>query len=58
VMHAIGLASNLSGGAGCRLVIVDSDKTPRAIGLYKKLRFLEVQAREGTVQMLYDLGPR
>ena len=58
VMHAIGLASTLSDGAGCRLVVVDSDKTDRALALYRKLNFREVQVRDTTVQMLYDLGPR
>lgn len=57
---AKGQAEILSRSVGCRFVIVDSEKTPKAVGLYTKAGFHEVSgtdAKRKTVRMYYDLKP-
>jgi GNAT superfamily N-acetyltransferase len=60
VKYAIGQASALSADIGCRFVTVDSDDTPEATGLYRKIGFAapDGQKRSGNVRMHYDLGLR
>jgi ribosomal protein S18 acetylase RimI-like enzyme len=62
VTAAVGQAFELSSQVGCRFVIVDSDRNPGALALYRKLDFQEVEgygeaSDRKTVLMYYDLGP-
>lgn len=57
---AKGQAATLSKSVGCRFVIVDSEKTKEAIGLYTKAGFREVSGsdpKRKTIRMYYDLKP-
>lgn len=57
---AKGQAEVLSRSVGCRFVIVDSERTEKATGLYFKAGFREVSGtdpKRKTVRMYYDLQP-
>jgi GNAT superfamily N-acetyltransferase len=61
VQYAIGRAREISRTVGCRFVRVDSEKTEKALRLYRKARFRsspEQEESRGTEAMYFDLGPR
>jgi hypothetical protein len=46
---------------GCRIVHVDSDRTPEALGLYRSVGFVMPDGQDekrATAWMYFDLGPR
>jgi GNAT superfamily N-acetyltransferase len=61
VKYAIGQARATSLDVACRFVVVDSEKTDKARGLYKKNNFCPVEGQSAdreTEWMYFDLGPR
>jgi GNAT superfamily N-acetyltransferase len=60
VKYAIGQALGAASAVACRFVVVDSDATDEAMGLYRKCGFSapEGQKRTDTVRMLHDLRMR
>ncbi len=61
VKYAIGEARAISEAVGCRFVVVDSEKTDKALGLYKKNNFTIIEGQDAereTAWMYFDLGPR